>query len=150
MKELSLENPIQMLRDRGYDLEDEVAMALQNSYSTYVWSPGALGLDTDLENLFLDNVQDISRLSVLDVRETNGSNLLIKMEARLICEFHVFVDWATWYSQVESSALEVLDPDWNRHCLLATVTSELDCEFDITFDISKQKHGKTQVLSIGD
>ena len=121
---------------------------MQNSYSTYVWSPGALDLDTDLENLFLDNVQDLYRLSVLDVRETNGSSLLIKMEARLICEFHVFVDWATWYSQVESSALEVLDPDWNRHCLLATVTSELDCEFDITFDISKQKHGKTQVLSI--
>ena len=148
LKKLSWENPIQVLRDWGYDLEDEVATALQNSYSTYVWSPRAFDLDTDLENLFLDNVQDLNHLRVLDVRETNGSSLLIRMEARLICEFHVFVDKATWYSQVENSVLEILDPDWNRHCVLATVTSELDCEFDCTIDISRPKHCKTQILSM--
>ena len=147
-KKLSWENPIQALRDYGYDLEDEVARALQNSYSTYVWSPGALNLDTDLENLFLDNVQGLYRLCVLDVRESNESSLLIKIEARLICDFHVFVDKATWYSQVDNSVLEILDPDWNRHCVLATVTSELDCEFDCTIDISRPKHCKTQILSM--
>ncbi len=147
LKKLSEENPIQVLRNRGFDLEDEVVQSFESAYSTHDWYLGDFDLDTDLDSIRLDTVQELYRLRVLDVRETKESTILIKMEARLICEFEVFVDKATWYSLQEDRILTLLDPDWNRHYVLASAMLEIDCTFDTTIGISDLKNCKTQVMS---
>ena len=122
--------------------------ALHSAYVGTEWHSGDLDLPAEYETLYLDVVEDVSNIYVLDIRELSSSQLLVKIRAELACTFSVFMFKGDWYI-LEDDRLEVYDTDWNDHYVLGSVTLSLECELDLDLDVTDPGQYEVEVLSIG-
>ena len=99
----------------GYSVKDEdsLALAFQEVYSGKEWYPEDLGLPGQYETLYLDSMEEVTELSMEDVRELSHNEFLAKIGATLTTTFDVLIHKSDWY--ILDDELDLLDPDWSRH-----------------------------------
>ena len=95
-------------------MEESIALILLDACSGKEWEPPELGIPWEYESPTLAMIADVSGLTVLDIRQLNSSQVLVKVEADVIAEFGVFVYKPDWYTS-EDSRLTVVEFDWNDH-----------------------------------
>ena len=140
--------PVQKWLQMDLDMRKIIDDALHSAYVGTEWHSGDLDLPAEYETLYLDVVEDVSNIYVLDIRELSSSQLLVKIRAELACTFSVFMFKGDWYI-LEDDRLEVYDTDWNDHYVLGSVTLSLECELDLDLDVTDPGQYEVEVLSIG-
>ena len=132
---LPWESPLQFLAQGGVNLEESIALILLDACSGKEWEPPELGIPWEYESPTLAMIADVSGLTVLDIRQLNSSQVLVKVEADVIAEFGAFVYKPDWYTS-EDSRLTVVEFDWNDHYVWAEIPLSLHCNLDLVIDAS--------------
>ena len=78
---LPWESRLQFLAQDGVNLEDSIALILLGACSGKEWEPPELGIPWEYESPTLAMIADVSGLTVLDIRQLNSSQVLVKVEA---------------------------------------------------------------------
>ena len=144
LKSVVEDSPKEALAEWGLDLEEAIALAVQDTYAGEEWSPEQLGLQWEYETLHLDIVEQVDDFEVVEVREVSNSQYLIRIKSSLECSFDAFVFKADTYIMDD---LRIVDFDWNDHYALATVSLPLLVEIDLLIDLSDSEHN-IKVLSM--
>ena len=144
---LPWEKPLQFLARDGFNLEDSIALILLDACSGKEWEPPELGIPWEYESPTLDMIADVSGLTVLDIRQLNSSQVLVKVEANVIAEFGVFVYKPDWYAS-ENSRLTVVEFDWNDHYIWAEIPLSLHCNLDLVIDASNPEQQEVRNVSV--
>ena len=144
---LPWDDPLQFLAQRGVNLEESIALILLDACSGKEWEPPELGIPWEYESPTLDMIADVSGLTVLDIRQLNSSQVLVKVEANVIAEFGVFVYKPDWYTS-EDSRLTVVEFDWNDHYVWAEIPLPLHCNLDLVIDASNPEQQEVRNVSV--
>ena len=145
LKESLEERPVHALNQLGVDLEDTIALSVQDSCSGEEWSHEQLDVAGEYESLYLSTVEDVSNLKIVDVREIPADQFLLRIKTTLDCAFDAFVHKSDVYILDE---ITIYDYDWNSHYVQAEVTQRLHCELDLVINASDPEQYNIQVLSI--
>ena len=138
LKEVELEDPLKHLAELGYNLNTVIPAQVERYYSGVEWSSEALDVPSEYETIYLGGIDDFTVLEVKSpqrILETEDK-LLLSMDVALDCQFDVFVFKPDWYVIEDTTDLEIWDPDWNRHYLLAAAQIVLNCEIELVVDTS--------------
>ena len=144
---LPWESPLQFLAQGGVNLEESIALILLDACSGKEWEPPELGIPWEYESPTLAMIADVSGLTVLDIRQLNSSQVLVKVEADVIAEFGVFVYKPDWYTS-EDSRLTVVEFDWNDHYVWAEIPLSLHCNLDLVIDASTPEQQEVRNVSV--
>ena len=106
-----------------------------------------MGIPWEYESPTLAMIADVSGLTVLDIRQLNPSQVLVKVEADVIAEFGVFVYKPDWYTS-EDSRLTVVEFDWNDHYVWAEIPLSLHCSLDLVIDASNPEQQEVRNVSV--
>ena len=141
------ETPLQFLAQGGVNLEDSIALILQDACSGKEWEPPELGIPWQYESPTLDMVEGVSGLTVVDTRQLSSNQVLVKVEADVEGGFGVFVYKPDWYIS-DDPKLNVIDSDWNDHYIWAEITLSLHCNLDLVIDASNPDQRTVQGVSV--
>ena len=141
------EGPLQFLAQGGINLEDSIGLILQDACSGKEWEPPELGIPWEYESPTLDMVEGVSGLTVLDIRQLDSSQVLVKVEADVNGSFGVFVYKPDWYIS-DDPKLTVVDSDWNDHYVWAEITLSLHCNLDLVIDASNPEQQVVRDVSV--
>ena len=144
---LPWESPLHFLAQGGVNLEDSIALILQGACSGKEWEPPELGIPWEYESPTLAMIADVSGLTVLDIRQLNSSQVLVKVEADVIAEFGVFVYKPDWYTS-DDRRLIVAEFDWNEHYVRAEIPLSLHCNLDLVIDASNPEQQEVRSVSV--
>ena len=144
---LPWESPLQFLAQGGVNLEESITRILLDACSGKEWEPPELGIPWEYESPTLAMVEDVSGLTVLDIRQLDPSQVLVKVEADVIAEFGVFVYKPDWYTS-EDSRLTVVEFDWNDHYVWAEIPLSLHCSLDLVIDASNPEQQEVRNVSV--
>ena len=144
---LPWESPLQFLAQGGVNLEESITRILLDACSGKEWEPPELGIPWEYESPTLAMVDDVSGLTVLDIRQLDSSQVLVKVEADVIAEFGVFVYKPDWYTS-EDSRLTVVEFDWNDHYVWAEIPLSLHCSLDLVIDASNPEQQEVRNVSV--
>ena len=143
---LPWESPLQFLAQDGFNLEDSIALILLDACSRKEWEPPELGIPWEYESPTLDMIADVSGLTVLDIRQLNSSQVLVKVEANVIAEFVVLVYKPDWHTS-DDRGLIVVEFDRNDHYVQAGIPLSLHCNLDLVIDASNPEQQKVRNVS---
>ena len=146
---VSQTNALQTLAESGIDLEEVVERHLYEEYYESEIHPAELKLLPKCNRLSLEQIGPIQDLLIVDVREFESGQLLLKVGARSRCEFEV------WMRISDALDLESLRQEpgygvsWNEDDFTLRVISPLlQCHLDVAVDALATRTGNVQVLSI--
>ena len=122
-------------------------MLVQEACEGYEWDPSVLGIPLEYESPTLDMVEDVTDLTVVDLRELPTNQILLKIEATIDADFGVFVYKPDWYVS-DDPRLHLDEFDWNDHYVRAGITVPLHCELDLVIDVSDQEHHEVRDMSV--
>ena len=106
-----------------------------------------MGIPWEYESPTLAMIADVSGLTVLDIRQLNSSQVLVKVEADVIAEFWVFVYKPDWYTS-DDRRLIVAEFDWNEHYVRAEIPLSLHCNLDLVIDASNPEQQEVRSVSV--
>ncbi len=141
------ESPLLVLAQGGINLEDAVAQILQDACSGEEWEPRELGIPYQCESPTLDMVEDVSSLTVLDIRQLDSNQVLVKVEADAVAQFDVFVYKPDVYT-MDHDRLTVVDSDWNDHYVLGALPVSLHCNIDLVIDTTNPEQQEIRSVSV--
>ena len=141
------ESPLETLAELGIDAKESITLGLLSFYSGKEWDPNELDLPNEYESPVLGYVDEVSNLSVVDVRKVTPDRFLVKIEASLVGDFDVFMYKPDWYI-MDDPRLITIDSEWNDHYVLAAISLPLHCEVDLILDASDPNKHEVQVVSV--
>ena len=141
------EKPLQILAGRGLNLADSIGLLVQDACAGQEWEPSELGIPSEYESPTLDLVEDVSDLTVVDLRDLPPNQVLLKIEASIYADFGVFVYKMDWYG-TDDPRLHLDEIDWNDHYVRAGISVPLHCELDLVVDTSDNEHHEVTDLSV--
>ena len=141
------EKPLQLLAQLGLNLEDSIALVVQDACSGREWDPPELGIPWEYESPTLDMVEGVSELTVTDIRELPDEQFLVKTEAKIYGEFGVFVYKPDWYI-LDDSRLHLDEFDWNDHYVRAGIALPLHGELNLVLDASDPEQPEVRDVSV--
>ena len=138
LEEVELEDPLKCISELGYNLNTVIPAQIERYYSGVEWSSDALSVPIEYETIYLGGIEDFTVLEVKSPQRVlkAENKLLLSMDVALDCQFDVFVFKPDWYIIEDTTDLEIWDPDWNRHYLLASTQITLNCEIELVVDTS--------------
>ena len=145
LKKVMEANPMQALNDRGISLDGEIKSSVERIYASKEWEADQLRLPWDYEGLLLTSVEDVDDLAATDIREVDEDTLLLEVGATLSCIFDVFV--SKWEAYLDED-LDIIEPDWNKHYVWASISLVLNVTLDFLVDISDPKDVSVEMLSM--
>ena len=143
---LPWESPLQFLARDGFNLADSIALILLGAFSGKEWEQPELGIPWEYESPTLDMIADVSGLTVLDVRQLNSSEVLVKVEANVIAEFVVLVYKPDWHTS-DDRGIIVVEFDRNDHYVRAGFPLSLHCNLDLVIDTSNPEQQEARHVS---
>ena len=141
------ENPLQLLAERGINLEDAFGLLIQDACDGIDWDPIDLGVPPECETVSLDMVHDVSNLELVDVRKLDTDQVMIKAVAQISGEFQDFMYVYDYYA-VDDSRLYLVDSNWSDHYVVAGINLSLRCELNFIVDDSASEDDKIRVVSV--
>ncbi len=105
-----------------------------------------MGIPWEYESPTLDMIADVSGLTVLDIRQLNSSQVLVKAEANVIAEFVVLVYKPDWHTS-DDRGLIVVEFDGNDHYVRAWIPLSLHCNLDLVIDASNPEQQEVRNVS---
>ena len=132
---------------------ERLSLAIQNAYQGTEWNQEDLGLTWEYETLYLDMVEDVSNVTIIEIRKLQeGKYLVVKylmvIEADLDCVFDAFISKSDLISIEDDSRLDVIDPDWNRHYVYAQVNVPFHAIVNLIIGQSESESPAIQVISV--
>ena len=140
------DEPVNTLQQFGFDLEDELGLALQGEYAGVEWYPSQLELPGEYETLYLDMAERLSKINVANVSQLPKNKYLVTVKADVDCTFDVFIFKGDFYL-LDDPDLFVWDSDWNDHYVAAGKSLQLQCTFDLVVDTSSMELNGIEVTS---
>ena len=141
------ERPLYMLAQRGLNLEDSIGQIIQDACAGLEREPPQLGLRWEYESPTLEWVEDVSNLTVKDIREMSSDRILVNIEARIHGQFGVFVYKPDFYI-IDDSRLTVNEFNWTDHYVWAGIDLPLHCVLDLVVDTSNPEQNEVQDVSV--
>ena len=144
---LPWDDPLQFLAQGGVNLEESITRILLEACSGKEWEPPELGIPWEYESPTLTMVDDVSGLIVLDIRQLNSSQVLVKVEADVIAEFGVFVYKPDRHTSDDRGFI-LVEFDWNDHYVRAEIFLPLHCNLDLVIDASNPEQQEVRNVSV--
>jgi hypothetical protein len=144
---LPWDDPLQFLAQGGVNLEESITRILLEACSNKEWEPAELGIPWEYEFPTLTMVDDVSGLTVLDIRQLDSSQVLVKVEANVIGEFGVFVYKPNRHTSDDRGFI-LVEFDWNDHYVRAEIILPLHCKLDLVIDASNPEQQEVRNVSV--
>lgn len=127
---------------------ETIGLALQDAYAGVEWSPEKLNLSGEYETLYLNTVEDISDMEVVDARILPDGRFLVSIEANLDCNFDVFIYKMDFLLVQDDPRLSIIDSDWNKHYLFADIALPLRSNINLVVDTSGSDSEKPNIEAL--
>ena len=132
----------------GADFEEALQLAIQDTYDFREWSSEELNLSAEYEDIYLGMVEEVSDVKVIDVRQLPDSRRLVRIEARLVCNFDVFIHKPDYFSVENDPRLSIVNPYWNKRYMRGEIAMSMQSTIRLVLDNSDHDHRKIEVLSV--
>lgn len=129
-------------------IQEPVSLAIQDTYAGVEWNHDDLGLSWEYETLYLDIVENITNINLVDARKLPDGKSLMAIEADIDCIFDVFIFKADFFQIEDDPRLAVIDPDWNDHYFQAEIILALHANISLVLDNSDNGQPQFEVLSV--
>ena len=128
---------------------ERLRLAIQNTYQGIEWNQDELGQTWEYGTLYLNMVEDVSNVTIIEVRKLREGKYLVGIEADLDCVFDAIIPKSDLISIEGDPRLDVIDPDGDRHYAYAQATISFHAIVNLIGGQSETENTAIQVLYVG-
>lgn len=127
---------------------ETMGLAIQEAYDRTEWSPEELNLPAEYEGIHLDTVEEVSGIIVVDVRRLPDDRRLVSVEARLVCNFDVFIYKRDYPFVQDDPRLSIVNPYWNSRYMRGEISLPFQSVVRLILDNLGYQQREMEVLSV--